>query len=130
MDLEILREEIRRALHPHLQKRQRTFKAQQQAQQATATEVVRKDMATLLQGQTGCCSGRSGVVDDLQLDVQSHLNERESEVLSLMTDAVKLSNSCTVVRVAGGWVRDKLLGLEVSTCYSSSTCSSDQLPVW
>lgn len=77
-------------------------------------------MAAPLQGQTGCCSGRSSVGGDLQLDVQSHLNKREGEVLALMSEAVKLSNSCTVVRVAGGWVRDKLLGLEVSTSYNSS----------
>lgn len=122
MDLEILREGIERALHPHLQKRQRTFKAQQQAQQATAT-VARKDMAAPLQGQTGCCSDRSGVAGGLQLDVQSHLNKLEGEVLALMSEAVKLSNSCTVVRVAGGWVRDKLLGLEVCTSFNSSIIS-------
>lgn len=58
----------------------------------------------------------SGAGGDLRLDVASSLNRTETDILGMMIEAVKLSKAKTVVRVAGGWVRDKLLGLEVN-CY-------------
>lgn len=125
MSRELAREELERALNPHLPKRQRTFKAQQEAMQAIRTTVATEDMGGLLQSKTGYRGGKSGVGGDLQLDVQSHLNELETQVLALMSEAVNLSKSCTVVRVAGGWVRDKLLGLEVS---AYCICCGHQLP--
>lgn len=57
--------------------------------------------------------GQSGVGGDLRLDVASILNRTEADILGIMIEAVNLSKAKTVVRVAGGWVRDKLLGLEV-----------------
>lgn len=57
--------------------------------------------------------GRSSAGDTLRLNVLSSLKPTEAEILRMMLEAVNLSKSGTVVRVAGGWVRDKLLGLEV-----------------
>lgn len=57
--------------------------------------------------------GESAVGGTLRLNVWSCLKPTEAEILGMMLEAVKLSKSGTVVRVAGGWVRDKLLGLEV-----------------
>ena len=57
--------------------------------------------------------GQSGAGSDLRLDVASNLNRTEADILGIMIEAVNLSKAKTVVRVAGGWVRDKLLGLEV-----------------
>lgn len=57
--------------------------------------------------------GQSAVGGDLRLDILSSLKGTEAEILGIMMKAVKQSESKTVVRVAGGWVRDKLLGLEV-----------------
>ncbi len=59
--------------------------------------------------------GESVVGGTLRLDISSSLKPAEAEILGMMLEAVKLSKSGTVVRVAGGWVRDKLLGLEVRT---------------
>lgn len=67
--------------------------------------------------------GQSGVGGDLRLDVASILNRTEADILGIMIEAVNLSKAKTVVRVAGGWVRDKLLGLEVKSttvCYTST----------
>lgn len=47
------------------------------------------------------------------MSIAESLTPTEAELLGTMLEAVKLSKSGTVVRVAGGWVRDKLLGLEV-----------------
>lgn len=58
--------------------------------------------------------GESAVGGTLRLDISSCLKPAEAEILGIMLEAVKLSKSGTVVRVAGGWVRDKLLGLEVN----------------
>lgn len=57
--------------------------------------------------------GQSAAGGTLRLDIVSCLQPIEAEMFSMMLEAVKLSKSGTVVRVAGGWVRDKLLGLEV-----------------
>lgn len=57
--------------------------------------------------------GESVVGGTLRLSIASCLTPIEAEILDTMLEAVKLSKSGTVVRVAGGWVRDKLLGLEV-----------------
>ncbi|CAN0438056.1 unnamed protein product [Ascophyllum nodosum] len=46
------------------------------------------------------------------MEISSNLTPTESQVLGLMMNAVKHARSKTVVRVAGGWVRDKLLGLQ------------------
>eukprot|EP00752_Nemacystus_decipiens_P004071 g3726.t1 len=56
--------------------------------------------------------GQIAVGGSLRLNIASCLKPFEAEILDTMLEAVKLSNSGTVVRVAGGWVRDKLLGLE------------------
>lgn len=64
--------------------------------------------------------GESVVGGTLRLDISSCLKPAEAEILGMMLEAVKLSKSGTVVRVAGGWVRDKLLGLEVRT---GATCA-------
>lgn len=63
--------------------------------------------------QRGSRGGGSAVGDTLRMNVLSRLNPTEAEIMGIMLEAVKLSKSGTVVRVAGGWVRDKLLGLEV-----------------
>lgn len=63
--------------------------------------------------QRGGRGGRSAVGDTLRLNILSCLKPTEAKILGMMLEAVKLSKSGTVVRVAGGWVRDKLLGLEV-----------------
>lgn len=57
--------------------------------------------------------GESIVGGTLRLNIASCLKPIEAEILDTMLEAVKLSKSGTVVRIAGGWVRDKLLGLEV-----------------
>lgn len=57
--------------------------------------------------------GKSVVERTSCLNIASCLKPIEAEILDTMLEAVKLSKSGTVVRVAGGWVRDKLLGLEV-----------------
>ena len=57
--------------------------------------------------------GESVVGGTLRLNIASCLQPIEAEILDTLLEAVKLSKSGTVVRVAGGWVRDKLLGLEV-----------------
>ncbi|CAM9687420.1 unnamed protein product, partial [Sphacelaria rigidula] len=41
------------------------------------------------------------------------LTQNEAEIFGVMLEAVHMSKAGTVVRVAGGWVRDKLLGLQV-----------------
>ncbi|CAM9980247.1 unnamed protein product, partial [Hapterophycus canaliculatus] len=56
--------------------------------------------------------GQSAAGGTLRLDIVSCLQPIEADMFSMMLEAVKLSKSGTVVRVAGGWVRDKLLGLE------------------
>eukprot|EP00903_Cladosiphon_okamuranus_P016856 g15544.t1 len=56
--------------------------------------------------------GESVVGGTLRLNIASCLTPIEAEILDTMLEAVKLSKSGTIVRVAGGWVRDKLLGLE------------------
>ncbi len=38
------------------------------------------------------------------------LNDKENEIFSIIKDILKKHNKSTVCRVAGGWVRDKLLG--------------------
>lgn len=53
------------------------------------------------------------------LDVASSLTPTEAQVLDCMIKAVKHADSKTVVRIAGGWVRDKLLGLQVSQLLDS-----------
>lgn len=40
------------------------------------------------------------------------LSDRERELFALLRDVVQTSGCGTVLRVAGGWVRDKLLGME------------------
>lgn len=37
------------------------------------------------------------------------LTDQEEELFTLLLDVVKSSNRSTILRVAGGWVRDKLL---------------------
>lgn len=80
-------------------KRQRSFKAQETAHFA---------------GNMKPRAGQSGIGGELRLDVASRLTKNEADIFSLMLDAMEMSTSKTVVRVAGGWVRDKLLGLEVT----------------
>lgn len=65
--------------------------------------------------------GQSVAGGHLRLDVASSLNRTEAGILGLMIEAVNLSKAKTVVRVAGGWVRDKLLGLEVTCNYLLNT---------
>lgn len=76
--------------------------------------------------------GESVVGGTLRLNVASCLKPIEAEILDTMLEAVKLSKSGTVVRVAGGWVRDKLLGLEVRErpwpIVLSRTCTKKPAP--
>lgn len=58
--------------------------------------------------------GTRRVQGDLNLDISSSLSEAEAAIFDLLLSAVKRSKCQTVVRVAGGWVRDKLLGLQVT----------------
>lgn len=53
------------------------------------------------------------------LDVASSLTPTEAQVLGCMIKAVKHAKSNMVVRIVGGWVRDKLLGLPVSQLLDS-----------
>lgn len=59
------------------------------------------------------------------LDVASSLTPTEAQVLDCMIKAVKHADSKTVVRIAGGWVRDKLLGLQVSQLLDSGVRGAD-----
>lgn len=58
-------------------------------------------------------NGQSGFGGELRLDVASYLTKIEKDIFGILLQAAKSAKSGTVVRVAGGWVRDKLLGLEV-----------------
>eukprot|EP01083_Nonionella_stella_P092673 259482_1 len=44
--------------------------------------------------------------------IQIHLNDKEKQIFGTILDALAFHKMTTVVRVAGGWVRDKVLGLE------------------
>lgn len=92
-------------------KRQRTFEVREHEAAIPATNPMD---STMLLFENSSRRGHSGVGGELRLDVSGSLNPTEAAVLHAMAEAVKLSQSKTVVRVAGGWVRDKLLGLEVS----------------
>lgn len=84
-------------------KRHRSFKAQETAGSAG---MVAQHLPLHQRGD-------NSVGVDLNIDVASSLDETEASVIKLMLDAVGLSKSETIVRIAGGWVRDKLLGLQV-----------------
>ncbi|CBN74516.1 conserved unknown protein [Ectocarpus siliculosus] len=56
--------------------------------------------------------GESAVGGTLKMNIVSCLKPNEADILAMLLEAVKYSKTGTVVRVAGGWVRDKLLGLE------------------
>ncbi|CAM9641777.1 unnamed protein product [Ectocarpus fasciculatus] len=56
--------------------------------------------------------GESAVGGTLKMNIVSCLKPNEADILAMLLEAVKHSKTGTVVRVAGGWVRDKLLGLE------------------
>lgn len=86
-------------------KRQRSFKAQEQANDGTSAMLVGERAR----------QGRSTPEGDLRLNVSSCLTKNEAEIFGVMLEAVHMSNAGTVVRVAGGWVRDKLLGLQVKS---------------
>jgi len=51
-----------------------------------------------------------GVNSLLRLDIKASLSAKENEIFEILLKASKRSR--TTVRIAGGWVRDKLLGLE------------------
>lgn len=89
-------------------KRQRTKESDNMAVEHMGSPVLDEGS-----GGKGGRRGESAVGGTLRLDIASCLQPIEAEMFSLMLEAVKLSKSGTVVRVAGGWVRDKLLGLEV-----------------
>lgn len=78
--------------------------------------------------QRGGRGGRSAAGDTLRLNVLTSLKPTEAEILGMMLEAVNISKSGTVVRVAGGWVRDKLLGLEVRDWLALHRSRSHQLP--
>lgn len=96
----------------HSAKRQRALDDQGMA----ATAPSKEHATSSLRGR----QEPSGAGGDLRLDVASSLNRTETDILGMMVEAAKLSKRNTVVRVAGGWVRDKLLGLEVN-CYVPGT---------
>ncbi len=54
-------------------------------------------------------AGRATV---LHIDVASSLTSKERKIFNILLDTVRCYRGKTVLRVAGGWVRDKLLGLE------------------
>ncbi|CAM9318063.1 unnamed protein product [Ectocarpus sp. 12 AP-2014] len=56
--------------------------------------------------------GESTAGGALKMNIVSCLKPNEADILAMLLEAVKYSKTGTVVRVAGGWVRDKLLGLE------------------
>ncbi|CAB1113427.1 unnamed protein product [Ectocarpus sp. CCAP 1310/34] len=56
--------------------------------------------------------GESAEGGTLKMNIVSCLKPNEADILAMLLEAVKHSKTGTVVRVAGGWVRDKLLGLE------------------
>lgn len=86
-----------------------------------------RDMTNEENFQGGDRRGQSAVGGELRLDVSSCLTQAEADILSVITEAVKLSKLQTVVRVAGGWVRDKLLGLEVRVIWLESCVFSNKL---
>eukprot|EP00904_Undaria_pinnatifida_P010376 jgi/Undpi1/6469/HiC_scaffold_20.g08948.m1 len=88
----------------HSAKRQRALDDQGMA----ATAPSKEHATSSLRGR----QEPRGAGGDLRLDVASSLNRTETDILGMMVEAAKLSKRNTVVRVAGGWVRDKLLGLE------------------
>lgn len=102
----LLLDRLHNTLHPPV-KRQRTFKTQEMAMSTSGDHTG----AQLF--QRGSRRGQSLAGGQLRLNVSSCLSQTEAEILGVLIGAVKLSKSRTVVRVAGGWVRDKLLGLEV-----------------
>ncbi|CAM9826250.1 unnamed protein product [Chrysoparadoxa australica] len=48
----------------------------------------------------------------MDMDIERGLTDQERQVFSVLRGALSEAKASTVVRVAGGWVRDKLLGLE------------------
>lgn len=89
--------------------RHRSSKSEDMAADGQRSEAVTEAK----QRESGVRGGTRVVGDELHMNIASSLNRIEAEVLHVMVEAVKMSKSNTVVRVAGGWVRDKLLNLEV-----------------
>ncbi len=54
----------------------------------------------------------AGRVTALQIDIASSLTSKERKIFNILLGTVNCFKGKTVLRVAGGWVRDKLLGLE------------------
>jgi tRNA nucleotidyltransferase/poly(A) polymerase len=48
----------------------------------------------------------------LRLDIANSLSSCERDIFELLLSAARAKSASTTIRVAGGWVRDKLLGLE------------------
>ncbi len=48
----------------------------------------------------------------VEADPTIRLTAVEEEIFALLSNAVRFQNRKTTLRVAGGWVRDKLLGIE------------------
>lgn len=86
-------------------KRKRSFETEEMAG-CTSTE------STYLHLTNRC--GARRVDMGLQTDITSRLDDIEAALFKVLLGAAELSKSGTVVRVAGGWVRDKLLGQKVT----------------
>lgn len=99
--------QLEKAGRKRLSNRHRSFKAQETAENLTVAP-TRQITDTMVPS-----GGQRVDKRELRLDITNVLNENEADILALMLGAVKMSESETVVRIAGGWVRDKLLGLQV-----------------
>ena len=48
----------------------------------------------------------------LLANYQVHLTKKESKIFDIVVNSIKLNGQTTIARVAGGWVRDKMLNKE------------------
>lgn len=69
-----------------------------------------KYIAVLQQHQSGGKPVKASISKHAQEDINISLTDKEQQIFDILLDAIKHFNLGSTIRVAGGWVRDKVMG--------------------